>query len=1129
MLSFFASLFAAPSDSPRSRGRLLAAEPLETREMLAAAGLVDVGSQPSGALDGKIVYLHGGHGITTTASGWGYQRSLLLDMVEDLGNVDQMSQLAEHLWNAGATVVPLRPVGHQLNEVIVDNDDVGVTFTGAWSNSSSSIYFGDAGDVPYRYASTSLTETATAQFRPDLPEAGFYPVYAWARPGTDRAADQLYRVHHSGGATEVTVNHRMVGNGLVYLGTYYFEDGTDGYVEISNESSETGKVVIADMIRFGNGIGSIDVGNGVSGEPRENEAALYWLQWHVEHSQGISSSTYGTSTVSAPNRYAAFMNQAGEGSLSDRVYISYHSNASSGNSRGVVGLHNTSSGGDTPNQLLLAQLMGSQINDDLVAQAGQFERDWFDRDLNITYQANFNYGEINNSVINNEFDATIIESGFHDNQFDAEMLRDPEVREAIAKSTTQALVDYFRAVDGNTTPDIDAPPTVVSLSGESESPGEVTLNWTPGTPSSYAGSAATGYMVYASTNGYGFDGGTYVAGGATTTHTITGLTADETYYFRVAAVNAGGEAADSEVVAVKPSASPQRLLIVNGFDREDNSLADVEPFRGGSNTVDRVRLYGGNTRDYAIEVATAIQAAGATPSIATASNEAVANGVVDLAVYDAVIWITGTESSKDQSLSAAEQSAVSAYLTSGGKLFLSGAEIAWDLDNLNNGRAFYNGSLKADYVADDAGTHNATGVAGSIFEGLNLQFDDGSVAYDVAFPDVIAPLGGSTAALAYGAGAGAAAVQYADAGSGQRLVLMGFPFETLTGEDNQADVMSRVLEFFGFATTPVETVSLILNNDDGAPTYSDAGGWNDLGGLSPTDTQRFNLRGVAATATWTGVLPVTGDAEVFVQYSAGSNRVSGAHYTVTVGGESRIVTIDQRENDATWVSLGKFTDATGAVTVTLDAGASTGGSFALVIADKVRVDVRGVATPPNGDFNNDGVVNAADYTVWRDTLGQSVTPLSGADADGSGFVDAADREIWLATYGDTVAVSPVAVSTVAVSSPALIVTAPTDTAVGTAPITTETASNGAEKRAFASFIAPPAADESLSAPSARQRVTFRPTARTTAVDAALLLITQPSSSNSDEISPDGPAATERLPAESETAVDLALGTQIKLK
>ncbi len=58
----------------------------------------------------------------------------------------------------------------------------------------------------------------------------------------------------------------------------------------------------------------------------------------------------------------------------------------------------------------------------------------------------------------------------------------------------------------------------------------------------------------------------------------------------------------------------------------------------------------------------------------------------------------------------------------------------------------------------------------------------------------------------------------------------------------------------------------------------------------------------------------------------------------------------------------------------------------------------GVAT---GDYNADGRVDAADYTVWRDALNQNVTPLTGADGNGDGTVDLLDRAIWAANYGSS--------------------------------------------------------------------------------------------------------------------------------
>lgn len=64
-----------------------------------------------------------------------------------------------------------------------------------------------------------------------------------------------------------------------------------------------------------------------------------------------------------------------------------------------------------------------------------------------------------------------------------------------------------------------------------------------------------------------------------------------------------------------------------------------------------------------------------------------------------------------------------------------------------------------------------------------------------------------------------------------------------------------------------------------------------------------------------------------------------------------------------------------------------------------------------GDFNNDGVVDAVDYAVWRETLGATgLPPYSGADGDGDGAVTAADFEVWRADYGATDTISPSAAS-----------------------------------------------------------------------------------------------------------------------
>lgn len=54
-----------------------------------------------------------------------------------------------------------------------------------------------------------------------------------------------------------------------------------------------------------------------------------------------------------------------------------------------------------------------------------------------------------------------------------------------------------------------------------------------------------------------------------------------------------------------------------------------------------------------------------------------------------------------------------------------------------------------------------------------------------------------------------------------------------------------------------------------------------------------------------------------------------------------------------------------------------------------------------GDYNLDGIVNAADYTVWRDTLGSTTDLRANGDNTGAsaGVVDIADFNAWKANFG----------------------------------------------------------------------------------------------------------------------------------
>ncbi len=58
------------------------------------------------------------------------------------------------------------------------------------------------------------------------------------------------------------------------------------------------------------------------------------------------------------------------------------------------------------------------------------------------------------------------------------------------------------------------------------------------------------------------------------------------------------------------------------------------------------------------------------------------------------------------------------------------------------------------------------------------------------------------------------------------------------------------------------------------------------------------------------------------------------------------------------------------------------------------------ATVPPGDYNNDGFVNAADYIVWRSTLGDVGINLP-ADGNNNDVIDNGDYNVWTANFGQT--------------------------------------------------------------------------------------------------------------------------------
>jgi hypothetical protein len=544
--------------------------------------------------------------------------------------------------------------------------------------------------------------------------------------------------------------------------------------------------VSADAVRWGGGMGDFARHtHGVSGRPRWEEEAVLNLQFYGMGRSGLHYTGDDDEEGGWSDRpqYAQWEHSIKDGGVEDAIYIAWHTNAFNGAARGLSSFrHSSATAASTTLQTIMHNKLYNAINTQWFTG-----ETWTVRSKNVQ-----NFGENSQSSLGSNLPGFLLEGLFHDNEQDSTAYNEPEFRMLVARAFTQGIIDYFNGRDGTSLP--YPPATPVNFRVESLGNGQARLSWSPGLSGGYNGGSATSYRVYRGSNGFGFDDGTVVNG---TTTTLTGLpAAGQAEYFRVAAVNAGGQSFPTETLAASDGSAG--VLIVNGFDRNQRSLIPTLTVTNAGSGLLRHDPRNFQAFNYIIEHAEAIAPSGLR--ISSTSNEPVANGTISLGDYALVVWIGGEEATNDDAVSAAEQTRLSTYLNANGKLFISGAEIGWDLgrSGVSSGTdvAFYNNALRTAYVADDAGTYNVTGTAGGPFAGVGtFSFSPASGArYDAEFPDVIATSGGSQVALTYSGGTGgAAAVSY---NSGSKVISLGFPFETIATDANRLAVMQAALAFF---------------------------------------------------------------------------------------------------------------------------------------------------------------------------------------------------------------------------------------------------------------------------------------------------------------------------------------------
>lgn len=238
---------------------------------------------------------------------------------------------------------------------------------------------------------------------------------------------------------------------------------------------------------------------------------------------------------------------------------------------------------------------------------------------------------------------------------------------------------------------------------------------------------------------------------------------NDVYHFKlVAVVELGAESTSAFTFSRSSGDTGDKILIVDGFDRRDGSFSET---------------YHTFSADY-------LQAIRETRSaeVTTTRNEHLDDASLSLSNYDLVVWYLGDESTVDETFDASEQSLIKTYLESGGKLLVSGSEVAWDLGARGSeaDNNFLSTYLKTQYVRDGSVLFTpAKGVVGTAFEGLEIPF---GITYPEDYPDDILPASGAITIFDYNIEDTHGGIAYkGKLGAGTQdggVIYISFPLET---------------------------------------------------------------------------------------------------------------------------------------------------------------------------------------------------------------------------------------------------------------------------------------------------------------------------------------------------------------
>ena len=589
----------------------------------------------------------------------------------------------------------------------------------------------------------------------------------------------------------------------------------------------------------------------LSGKPRYLEGARYWLQYagmpdSLVYSPNRGKNDYNDDYMSRAEwvNYLAGIagadNNAGLGIPID-LSLAFHTDAgiTTGDSIiGTLGIYSTAAGEgkfiDGKSRLAsrdLSDIIQTQIVEDISAL---FNPAWTRRGL-----WDKSYYEARKPGV----PAMLLELLSHQNLADQRFGLDPRFRFQVSRAVYKGILKYLSFNSGTPYTVQPLPVTHMALTGLGGK--KVRLSWEPVIDPLEPTAAPASYRVYTRIGDNGFDNGMDVSD---TVIEIELPAYDKIYSFRVTAVNNGGESFPSETLAAGfSSGAAGTVLVVNGFDRisgpawfDRDGMAGVEwwndrgvadrynfaatgdqydfyrrspwtdddnPGWGASYSDNEGRIIAGNTFDYPYLHGRSIMAAGR--SFISVSDEVFTGESFDFTPYSAADLIFGEEKTTFSVSDSARKDfqiytpefirSLEKMKAAGLPLFMSGSYIGSDMQITGdttlqaNVKTILHFKHRSDHAVRNGNLY-ATDIAWPDFTGtISFNTSDKSPVYAAEAPDAIEPADkGSFTAFRYSENNTSAAVIYRGK---PRIVVMGFPFETIISAEERDDLMKQVLNF----------------------------------------------------------------------------------------------------------------------------------------------------------------------------------------------------------------------------------------------------------------------------------------------------------------------------------------------